>query len=118
MSDKKRKKLTADQTVVVKSKAPLKRTIPVGESFEVEIEYFNITGSEIEDIELDARLRSTDPDGNLDQRKHTRELSRLLREKYLVSIAGRKFDEKYRIELSSPVYQAVDRFLLSLVRGE
>lgn len=113
----KRKKLSYAETRVEKRKEPLKASLPVGTDFEMDIEYNEVTGAMIEDLELQAR-REALVNGEVDSILKEKLLSPMIWDKVMVTYLGQTWKEEVRRSIRSREYSVLNTFIMELVAGK
>lgn len=114
---KERTKLQWEDSKANKTRAPIKASLPVGDDLEMDIEYREITGAKVEELELKARRESM-RGGVIDEVAREKVLSQMLWEEVMVSFLGQPWSETVRRQIKSREYQVLSTFIKELVAGK
>ena len=112
-----RKKLTWAESQVKKREEPLKVSLPIGDDLEMDIEYKEVTGAVIEDLELKARRQSL-VNGEVDVILKEKLLSPMIWDTVMVSYLGQSWSESVRRQIKSKEYAVLNKFINELVAGK
>jgi len=115
--EKEARKLTWDESRVdTKRKKPIKHSIPIGDNVEMEIEYYEVTGVKVEELELQAR-RDCTFNGVVDELQKEKNLTESLFDSVMATYLGQPWSELVRREISSGHYAYLSEFVKGLVTG-
>ena len=117
MSKTPRKKLSYAESKVENREKPLEISLPIGDDLEMDIEYNEVTGATIEDLELKAR-REALVNGEVDEILKEKLLSPMIWDKVMVTYLGQPWTEKVRRSIKSREYSVLNRFIMELVAGK
>ena len=123
MSDEKElkeelKEVTFDEIKVNKTSEPLVKVLPIGDGLGIKVEYNEISGAKIEQLQLTSMRECINlKTGEVDEIAKQEHLTVEIFDAVLVSVAGQKWSEPVRRQIKGPEYQALSKFVVSITQG-